>query len=128
MNRLRNLAGLHLVLFVGLLLGHDIDLPLRKLTGEADILSAAANGLGKLFLVDCDIHRSRLLVDDNGDHVGRGHRVDDVLRRILVPQDDVHAFTGQFVRHRLNPGAAHSDACTNGVDSGDVAANPDLRP
>ena len=122
------LARLHLVLLVGLLLGHDVDLPLRELTGQAHVLTAAADGLRQLLLVDRHIHRPRFLVDDDRDHLGRRHRVDDVLGGILVPQDDVHALARKLVRDGLHPRAAHSDAGTYRIDARDVAPHADFRP
>ena len=122
------LAGLHLVLLVGLLLRHHVDLPPGELTGEAHVLSTPADRLRELLLVDRDVHRSRFLVDDDRDDLGRRHRVDHVLGGILVPRDDVHPFARELVRHRLDAGAAHADARPHRVDASDVAADPDLRP
>ena len=45
-------------------------------------------------------HAVGFLVHDDAHHVGRRHGVDDELRRILVVEDDVHAFPGQFVGKR----------------------------
>ena len=122
------LACLHLVLLVRLLLGHDVDLPLRELTGQAHVLTATADGLRQLLLVDRHVHRPRFLVDDDRDHLGRRHRVDDVLGGILVPQDDVHTFARKLVRDGLHPGAAHSHAGAYRIDARDVAPHADLRP
>ena len=68
----------------------------------------------------------RVLVDDDRQHLGRRHRVDDELRGVLVVQDDVDALARELVRNGLHARAAHADASADGVDTAVVAAHGDL--
>src|SRR5688572_2380891 len=115
---------------VALLLGrgfrHDVELPAGQLAREANVLPASADGLRQLLLVDGEIHRVRVLVDDDRQHFGGRHRVDDELRGVLVVENDVDALAGELVRNGLHARAAHADACADGVDAGVVAADRDL--
>jgi hypothetical protein len=95
-------------------------------TGQAHVLAVAADGLGQLLLDHRDIHGVSVLVDQDRDHLGGRHGVDDELRGILVPQDDIDAFAAQFVGHRLHARAAHADAGADGVDALVARAHGDL--
>ena len=50
-----------------------------ELGGEAHVLAAAADRDGEVLLVDDDVHRVLLLVDEDALHFGRRQRVDDEL-------------------------------------------------
>ena len=62
---------------------------------------------------------------DRGD-IGRRHRIDDELRRILVPQDDIDPLATEFVGHRLNARSTHADASAHRIDTLVVCAHRDL--
>ncbi len=98
------------------------------MAGKAYILTAAADGLGEIILLHRHIHAACLLVDHDGDHIRRGHGVDDELRRILVPQDNVDPLPIELVGYRLHPGAAHADAGPHRIDAGIDRAHRDLGP
>jgi hypothetical protein len=59
-------------------------------------------------------------------HLGRRHRVDDELRRVLVEGDDVDALAGDLVGDRLHARPAHADAGADRIDARLVAAHGDL--
>src|SRR5690606_25224351 len=99
-----------------------------ELARETNVLTAAADRLRQLVLGDRDIHAVRILVDDDGQHIGRGHRVDHELRRILVVQDDVDPLAGELVRYGLHARAAHADARADRIDALVVAAYRDFCP
>ena len=67
-----------------------------------------------------------VLVDDDGHHLGRRHRVDDELRRVVIPRDDVDALARDLVGDRLHARAAHADAGAHRIDPRVVAAHRDL--
>ena len=108
---------LGLALGLGVGLGHHVQVPAGELAGEADVLAAAADGLRQLVLGHRDIHAVRVLVDDDGQHFGRRHRVDDELRRVLVVRNDVDALAGDLVRDRLHARTAHADAGADRIDA-----------
>ena len=107
------LAGLLLGRLVG---GHDVDLPARQVRGQAHVLPPAADRDGEVFLVDHHIHRVLFLVNHDGLDIGRRQSANDKLGRIFAPQHDVHPLARQFVGHRVDAGAAHTDAGANWVD------------
>ena len=106
--------------------GHDVELPAGQLAGQAHVLAAAADRLRQLVLGDRDVHRVLFFVDDDRLHFGRRHRVDDELRRIVVPQHDVDALAVQFVRHRLHARTAHADAGADRIGAVVVREHRDL--
>ena len=107
-----------------LLVGHQVELPAGELGGEAHVLAAAADRMREVFLVDHDVHRVLLLVDDDRAHFGRRQRVDHELRRVGRPQHDVDALAGELVGHRLHARAAHADAGADRVDARVVGLAP----
>src|SRR5690606_6760713 len=74
------------------------------------------------------VHRMLLFVDDDRLHLGRRHRVDDEVGRVLVPQHDVHALAVELVAHRLHARTTHADARADRIgavvvrDHGDLGA------
>src|SRR6185437_7821459 len=68
-----------------------------------------------------------LLVDDDALHFGRRERIDDELRRILRPEDDVDALAGELVRHRSYARAAHADARALRIEPRIVRFDGDFR-
>src|SRR5690606_37429607 len=111
-----------------LVLGHHVQLPAREAAGQAHVLAALADRLGELVLGHGQVHRVLVLVDDDGLHLGRRHRVDHELRRVVRPQHDVHALAVEFVAHRLHARTAHADAGADRIgavvvgDDGDLGA------
>ena len=53
---------------------------------------------------------------------GRRHRVNDELRRIIVPENDVHAFASQFIGNGLNTRSAHANTGANSINAAVVTA------
>src|SRR5690606_4500648 len=109
-----------------LVLGHDVELPAGQAAGQAHVLAALADGLGQAVLGHGQVHRVLLFVDDDRLHLGRGHRVDDEVGRVLVPQDDVHALAIELVGHGLHARTAHADAGTDRVGAVVVGQHRDL--
>ncbi len=68
----------------------------------------------------------RVLVDDDGHHFRRRHRIDHELRRILVIRNDVDALAGDLVRYRLHARTTHTHARTDRIDAAVVALHRDL--
>ena len=68
----------------------------------------------------------RVFIDHDRRHLGRRHGVDDELRRVVVPGDDVDALAGDLVGDRLHARTAHADAGADGVDARILAAHRDL--
>ena len=99
-----------------LLLGHDIDVPARKLRGKSHVLSTPPDGQRKLALGDNNLDAVGILIKHNLGHLSRRKRIDDEARGILVPLDDVNLLALQFVDHRLHARATHTDAGANWVD------------
>ena len=104
----------------------DVELPAGELGCQAHVLAPAANGLGELLLGNGDVHGPGLLVNDDGNHLRRGHGVNHVLGGILVPENDVHPLPGQLVGDRLHARAAHADAGADRVDALVVRVHRDL--
>src|SRR5207302_11471712 len=50
-------------------------------------------------------------------HLSRAQRVGDVLRRILIPLDDIDLLAIQLVDDVLDADTAHADARPDGVDA-----------
>ena len=122
------LALLGIALLLGGSLAHDVEPPARQFAREADVLPTAADSLRQLLLRHGDVHAVGFLVHDDRAHLGRRHRVDDELRGVVVERDDVDAFAGDLVRHRLHARTAHADARADRVDARVVAADGDLGP
>ena len=120
-------AGLALLLLLRFLDAHEVQLPAGELGGEAHVLPAAADRDREVLLVDDDVHRVLLLVDQDALHFGRRQRVDDELRGILREQDDVDALAGELVGHGGDARAAHADARALRVEARVVRLDGDLR-
>src|SRR5271155_611038 len=122
-----DLVALGLMLLLRLLDAHEVDFPAGQLGGKADVLAAAADGHGQVFLVDHDVHRVLLLVDDDARNLGRRQGIDDELGRIVGIENDIAALAGQFVGHRGHARAAHADAGTLRVEPRIVRLDGNLR-
>mmetsp|Transcript_43697 Transcript_43697/g.77008 ORF Transcript_43697/g.77008 Transcript_43697/m.77008 type:complete len:607 (+) Transcript_43697:292-2112(+) len=115
-----------LVLGRRLLGGHDVDAPAGQLGRQAHVLTTTADCDGEVFLVDDDVHRVALFIDDDGLHIGRRQRADDELGGVFAPQHDVDTLASQLGGHAVDAGAAHADAGADGVDTAVVADDGDL--
>src|SRR5690606_26266553 len=110
-------GGFFLLLVSGALLTHYVDCPTGQLCAKSDVLAGAANGLGEVFLCHGDIHGMTVFVYHDGRHFSRRHGVDDQLRRIVIPEDDIDTLVGQLAAHNLHTGAAHTYAGTDRIDT-----------
>src|SRR5690606_613111 len=75
---------------------------------------------------DGQVHGVLVLVDDDRLHLGRRHRVDHELGRVVRPQHDVDALAVQFVGYRLHARTAHADAGADRVGAVVVCEHGDL--
>src|ERR671933_692955 len=71
----------------------------------------------EVLFLDHDVHRVLLFVDRDAAHFGRCERVDDKLRRIGIPQNDVDALAGELRGDGLDARAAHADAGADRIDA-----------
>ena len=124
---LRAVLGLGLLLLLRLLDAHQVEVPAGELRGEAHVLAVAPDRDREVLLVDDDVHAVLLLVDDDRADLGRRERIDDELRRIGRPQDDVDALAGELVGHRRHARAAHADAGADRIEARVVRLDGDLR-
>ena len=90
--------------------GEDVDLPAQKFGGQLDVLPFAANGQGEL-IVGTD-HFQCFLFIVHGDAGDDGWRqcVLSVHGDVRTPDNDVDAFSLEFLHHILNTGATDTDA------------------
>ena len=83
--------------FIELVVGHDLDVPADQLGGQADVLTAAADGQGQLILLDQHDGPAQTRVQE---HLLDGRRLQGVgdhdLQRV-VPADDVDAFAAELI-------------------------------
>ena len=105
---------------------HQVNFPTSQLGSEPHVLPAAADRHGQVLLVDHDVHRVLLFVDDDARYLSRRQRVDDELCRVVGIKDDVDALSGQLVGHRGHPRTAHADAGTLRVEPRIVRLHRDL--
>src|SRR5690606_5149517 len=101
---------------------HDVDVPARKLGGEAHVLAAAADGEAQLVVRHDDVEAVAVLVEDDLGDFRRGERVDDEGRHVVRPGDDVDFLALQFADDGLDARSAHAHAGADRVD-GAVAGN-----
>src|SRR5690606_9214184 len=109
-----------------LLLRQDVDVPTRELRGEPHILAAAADRQRQLALRHDHLDAVRILVEDNLRHLGRRQGVDDELRSVGPPLDDVDLLALQLVHDGLHTLATHADAGADGVDRAVLGDDGDL--
>src|SRR5690606_20417546 len=72
-------------------------------------------------------HALRFLIDDNRQHLSRRHRVNDKLRGIFVPENNIDTLAGKFVGHGLHTRTAHTDAGAYRIKPWIVGFDGDLR-
>ena len=118
--------ALGLMFLLRFLDAHQVDFPTSQLGSEPDVLPAAADRHGQVLLVDHDVHRVLLFVDDDARYLSRRQRVDDELCRVVGIKDDVDALSGQLVGHRGHARAAHADAGALRVEPWVVGFHRDL--
>src|SRR6266851_4920483 len=126
LEQLGALAGFLLAALALLGLGHDVDFPAGELGGELDVLAAAADGEAQLIVGHDDLGLVLLLVHQHLADLGRGQRIDDEVRGIVRPRDDVDLLALQLLHDGLYAAAAHADAGTDRIDRAVVAQHRDL--
>src|SRR5690606_28704524 len=117
------------VLLVGADVPVDVELVAGELRGEADVLAAAADGHRDLVGGDGDAGARgvQLVVDLDGDGLGRRQRPLDELDGVRRPRDHVDVLVAELADDGVDPGALHADAGADGVDAVVVADDGDLR-
>ena len=98
-------------------LGHDLNVPARKLTCESNVLTAPADGKRQLIFTHKHNCPTQHFAEDHLFDFGRLQRVGDEHFQIVVPADDVYAFATQFIDDVLDAVPAHADAGTHAVDT-----------
>ena len=97
--------------------GHDINIPTGQLRGEADILTATANGEAQLLIGHHHLNALHVFVQHHFGNLGRGQRIDDKGGRVTRPWDNIDFFALQFIDHGLHAAAAHTDTGTDRVNA-----------
>src|SRR5471030_574102 len=100
--------------------GVYVELPACELSGQAHVLSTAADGERELVVGDDDLHRLVLVVEEHARDLGGLERVADEAGSIFVPGNDVDLLAAQLLHHRLHAAALHADA---GADRVHVAVS-----
>ena len=108
----QNVTGLCLLLSLDVRFGHHVQGPASQLASQTYVLTAATNRLGQIVCANGDVHCMGIFVDNNCRHFSRRHCVDHELRRILIPQNDIHSLPAQFAGHCLDARTAHTNAST----------------
>src|SRR5476651_143775 len=122
----QDVAGFCLLLSLDVRFGHHVQGPASQLASQTHVLATATDGLSQIVCANGDVHCMGILVNDNCRHFSRRHCIDHELRRVIVPQDDVHTLTAQFARHCLDARTAHTNASTLRVDAFVLGADRDL--
>src|SRR5450830_76437 len=122
----QNVTGLCLLLSLDVRFGHHVQGPTGQLAGQTHVLTTATDGLSEIVCADGDVHRVGILVNDNCRDFRRRHGVDHELRRVVVPQDDVHALATQLAGDGLDARTAHTNARALRVDAFVLGADRDL--
>ena len=98
--------------------GQDVDVPTRKLRGQANVLPAPADGERELFVGDHHPDAVGLLVQDHLGDFGRGQGVDEEGRSIGRPLNDVDFVALKLADDGLPPRAALADTEADRVEAG----------
>ena len=104
--------------FVEFFDGHDFDIPTDEFGGEADVLSATADGEGELIFGDEDDGASEAGIEEDFGDFGGLEGVRDEDLEGVVPADDVDAFAAEFVDDVFDTAAADADTSADGIDFG----------
>ena len=99
---LASVLGMPLLFIGGFLFAHHVDRPTSQLGAQLDILAIATDGLRQVFFRDGDVHRMSVFIHHDRSHFGWRHGIDDQLRRVVIPQDDVDTLIGQLAGHYLH--------------------------
>ena len=94
----------------------DVDPPAGQAGGEPGVLALAADRQREHPLGHRHARDPVLLVDVDGDDLGRAERVRDEQARIVAPRDDVDLLAGQLGDDGLDAGAALADGRADGVE------------
>src|SRR5690606_3809883 len=117
------------VLLVGADVAVDVELVAGELGGEADVLAAAADGHRDLVGRDGDAGAGRreLVVQFDGDGLGRRQRALDELDGVRRPRDHVDVLVAELADDGVDAAPLHADAGADGVDAVVVAHDGHLR-
>ncbi len=106
--------------------GHHVQGPTGQLAGQTHVLTTTTNGLSQIVCANGDVHCMGIFVNDNCRHFSWRHGVDHKLRRVIVPQHDIHTLTAQFARHCLDARTAHTNTSALRVNTFVLGADRDL--
>ena len=126
LEKLGALACLFLAALAFLGLGHDVDFPAGELGGELHVLAAPPDRKAELIVGHDDLGLVLLLVHQHLADLGGSQRIDDEVRGVGRPRDDVDLLALQLLHHRLDAAAAHADAGADRVDRAVVGEHGDL--
>ncbi len=107
--------------------GHYVEFPAAQLRSQADVLTITSDRLRQITGFNGDIHGMFIFVHHDRRDVCRRHRINDELRRVIIPQHDIDTLTAQFGRDRLNARAAHPHASADRIDTFIVGFHCDFR-
>src|SRR4051812_33792150 len=131
-DRLRDLLLRAPLELVDLRLAVDVDAPAGELRREPNVLALLADRERELVVGDDQLHAMAFGVDDDALDLGRGNRIADEARRVVIVRDDVDLFAAKLLDDRLNAAALHADARADRVDvavarrDGDLGASTGL--
>ncbi|SVK47151.1 Uncharacterised protein [Acinetobacter baumannii] len=116
--------SLGLVLGLQVVRRHHVQFPtivaavlFQQLGSQTHVLAVTADRLCQVAGFNGDIHGAVIFIYHDRRDVGRRHGVDDELRWIIIPQDDVDAFAAELARHGLNARTAHTYAGADRIDA-----------
>ena len=89
----------------------------QQLGSQTYVLTITANRLCQVAGFNGDIHGAFIFINHDGGNICRSHGVDNELRRIVIPKDDIDTFAAQFTGNGLNACTAHTDTSTDRVDA-----------
>ena len=95
----------------------DVDPPAGQARGEPGVLALAADGQREHPLGHGHVRDAVLLVDVDGDDLGRAQRVGDEHAGVVVPRDDVDLLAGQLGDDGLDARAALADGRADRVEA-----------
>ena len=104
----------------------DVDVPAGEPGGQADVLTALADGQGKLIFIDDDGCPAEFKAKRHFRHFGGLEGVADEHLAGFVPADDVDFFTAEFIDDVLDSASANADAGADGIHLGVDRADGDL--
>ena len=97
-------------------LGHDVDVPSAKLTGQTNILASFADGQRKLIIANQHDRFTDHLAQNHFVDFGRLQCVGDHDHRVFVKADDINSLARQFVDDDFNAIAADANTGSYAID------------